>query len=43
MEKYLDIAVHASKEKIEETSLEKVELSKGGKSAWFNLKDTAIL
>ena len=43
MEKDLDIVVHESKEKTEETGLETVELSNEGKSAWFNLKDTAIL
>ena len=43
LEKDLDIVVHESKEKTEETGLETVELSNEGKSAWFNLKDTAIL
>ena len=43
MEKDLDIVVHEGKEKTEETSLETVELSNRGKSAWFNLRDTAIL
>ena len=42
-EKDLDIVVHESKEKTEETGLETVELSNGGKSAWFHLKDAAIL
>ena len=43
LKKDLDIVVHESKEKTEETGLETVELSNEGKSAWFNLKDTAIL
>ena len=43
MEKDLDIVVHEGKEKTEETGLETVELSNRGKSAWFNLRDTAIL
>ena len=43
MEKDLDAVVHESKEETEETGLETVELSNGGKSAWFNLKETAIL
>ena len=43
LEKDLGIVLHESKEKTEETGLETVELSNGGKSLWFNVKDTAIL
>ena len=43
LEKDLDAVVHESEEETEETGLETVELSNVGKSAWFNLKDTAIL
>ena len=41
LEKDLDAVVHESETK--ETGLETVELRNGGKSAWFNLKYTAIL
>ena len=43
LKKDLDIVVHDGKEKTEETGLERIELSSRVKSAWFNLKDTAIL
>ena len=43
LEKDLGIVLHESKEKTEETGLETVELSNGGKSPWFNVKETAIL
>ena len=43
LEKDLDAVAHESEEETEETGLETVELSNVGKSAWFNLKDTAIL
>ena len=43
LEKDIDIVAHESKGKTEETGLETVELSNGGKLAWFNLTDTAIL
>ena len=43
MEKDFDTVVHEREEEAEETSLESVELGNGGKSAWFNLKKTAIL
>ena len=43
LKKDLDAVVHESKEETEEAGLETVELSDGGKSAWFNLKDIAIL
>ena len=43
LEKDLDTVVNESKEETEETGLETVDLSNGGKSAWFNLKDAAIL
>ena len=42
LEKDLDAVVHESEEETEETGSETVELNNGGKSAWFNLKDTAI-
>ena len=40
IERDLDTVAH---EEIEETGSETAELSNGGKSAWFNLKGTAIL
>ena len=43
LEKDLDAVAHESEEEKKETGLETVELSNGGKSAWFNLKDAAIL
>ena len=43
MEKDIDVLAHESKEEREETGLKKEELSNGGKPAWFNVKDTAIL
>ena len=43
LEKDLDAGAHESEEEKKETGLETVELSNGGKSAWFNLKDAAIL
>ena len=43
LEKDIDIVAHESKGKTEEIGLETVELSNGGKLAWFNLTDTAIL
>ena len=43
LEKDIDIVAPESKGKTEETGLETVELSNGGKLAWFNLTDTAIL
>ena len=43
MEKDLDAVANESEEETEETGLETVELNNGGKSLWFNLKDTAIL
>ena len=43
LEKDLDAVVHESESETKETGLETVELGNGGKSAWFNLKDTAIL
>ena len=43
LEKYLYAVIHESEEEIEETGLETVDLSRGEKSAWFNLKDTDIL
>ena len=41
--KDLDAVVHGSEAEAEETGLETVELSNGGKLPLFNLKDTAIL
>ena len=41
--KDLDPVAHEREEETEETGLETAELTNGGKSAWFNLKDTAIL
>ena len=43
MEKDLDAVVSESKGETWEKGLETAELSNGGKSAWFNLKDAAIL
>ena len=43
LEKDLDAVVHESEEETKETGLKTVELSNGRKSAWFNLKETAIL
>ena len=43
LEKDLDAVVHESESETKETGLETVELRNGGKSAWFNLKYTAIL
>ena len=43
LEKDLDAVVHKSEEETEETGSETVKWSNGGKSAWYNLKDTAIL
>ena len=43
LEKDLDAVVHESESETKETVLETVELRNGGNSAWFNLKDTAIL
>ena len=43
LEKDLDAVIHESEEQTEETGSETVELNNGGKLAWFNLKDTAIL
>ena len=43
LEKDLNAVVHESEAKTKEAGLDTVELSNGGKSTLFNLKDTAIL
>ena len=43
LEKNLDAVVHESIEKTKETGLKTAELSNGGKSDWFNLKDTYLV
>ena len=43
LEKDLDAVIHESEKGTEETGLETVELSNGGKSVWFNLMSTSIL